>query len=346
VKVIPQDFYLIVLVYVLGIASAVITTWFIIQVLGKDPALAFTFFLEQSLGSVEGIAETLVIMTPILFGAISLIPFFTAKYFNIGTEGQLQFGAIFATGAGMVMGSIHPAIGWPIVIAVAFAGGAFWSFIPAWLKVRLGVNEVLTTLLSNFIALLLVSYLIAGPWLEPGSFQLWSPAMPPQLHLPRILPPTRLHAGLLLSLVFVPVMWIIMNKSVLGYRVKAIGASQTAAQYGGINTAKTLLLVSIIGGGIAGLAGMSEIYGISFHLVDGFSLGYGFTAIPVVFLGRYHPIGVLVVSFFFGMLINGGFAMQRGAGVPLDVTRYFQGVILVAVILYEGILRKRLLRHG
>jgi simple sugar transport system permease protein len=334
------------LVYVLGVGSAIMTTWYIIQVLGKNPVLAFTFFLVQSLGSMEAIAETLVIATPILFGAISLIPFFTAKYFNIGTEGQLQLGAIFATGIGMVLGTIHPALGWPIVILVAFAGGALWSFIPAVLKVRLGVNEVITTLMSNFIALLLVSYLIAGPWLEPGSFQLWSPAMPSQLLLPKILPPTRLHAGFLLSIVFVPVMWLIMSRSVLGYRVRAMGASMAAAKYGGINTGRTVLLVSILGGGLAGLAGMSEIYGISFHLVDGFSLGYGFTAIAVVFLGRYHPLGVLAVSFFFGMLINGGFAMQRGAGIPLAVTSYFQGVILVAVILYEGILRKRLLKHG
>lgn len=340
-SMIPADLPYTIAAYGLGITSSIATTWFMMQALGRNPALAFSFFLVQSLGSVEAIAETLVIATPILLGAISLIPAFAAKYWNIGTEGQLQFGAIFATGLGMVLGNINPIVGLPLVFLVAFAGGAFWGYLPALAKVKLGVNEIMTTLMSNFIALLLVSYLIAGPWLEPGSFQLWSPSMPRQLWLPRIIPETRLHLGFLIALFWVPVVWLIMKRSVLGYRIRATGASLQAAKYGGINTSKTFLLLAVFGGGIAGLAGMSEIYGISFHLVDGFSLGYGFTAIAVVFLGRNHPLGVLVASFFFGMLINGGFAMQRGAGIPLAVTSYFQGVILVAVIVYEGVLRRR-----
>ncbi|MEM1944213.1 MAG: ABC transporter permease [Nitrososphaerota archaeon] len=335
--------YLIVAAHGLGVAVSLGATYIIIQALGKDPNRAYASLLIESLGGYSAIAETLVVTTPILLTGLALIPAFTAKFWNIGAEGQLHMGAIFSTLGVLAVSGLSPAVGLPVLVLLGFAGGAIWGLIPALLKTRFGANEVITSLMLTFVAMLITSHLVATvpPWgiKPPESLQLWSYEIPEHLRIPKLVPGTRLHAGFLIGIALVPLMWWILNFTVLGYGIRAVGSSEKAARYGGIDTVRTLLMVGMVSGGISGLAGMIEIFAVNFHLVDGFSLGFGFTGIVVALLGRQNPYGALMIAILMGVLTNGGFAMQRGAGVPVAVVSFFVGSVLALTVVFETIFR-------
>ncbi|MHA2301821.1 MAG: ABC transporter permease [Candidatus Thorarchaeota archaeon] len=314
----------------------------IIALLGKDPVRAYSFFLFETVGSGYGFSETLLRATPLLFIGLGLSISFSGRFWNIGAEGQMYFGVVISSAIAFVLwDNFHPIIAIPIIILFGFLGGALWGIIPALLKTKLNVDEIISTLMLNFIAIYILQYLVFDPWRDPQAQQNYSLPFPDILDLPRFLPGARLHVGFLLALLCVPLVIIIMKRSVLGYEIRVMGGSKEAARYGGISITRTTLLLAILSGGLAGLAGMSEIFGIQHRVRDGFSLGFGFTAIMVAFLARNNPLGVLIMSFFFGAIIEGGDAMKRGAGVPEAVSSALMGLILVLVLVIEMLIHLR-----
>lgn len=316
----------------------------IIALLGKDPLRAYSFFLYETVGTAYGFSETLLRATPLLFIGLGLAIAFSGKFWNIGAEGQMYFGVIGSSAIGFLLwDNFHPIISLPIIFLFGFIGGALWGLIPALLKTKLGVDEIISTLMLNFIAIYILQYLVYAPWRDPAAQQNFSLPFPDVLHMARLIPGLRLHFGLILALLCVPLVIIIMKRSVLGYEIRVLGGSKEAARYGGIDITRTTLKIGLLSGGLAGLAGMSEIFGIQLRVLDGFSLGFGFTAIMVAFLARNNALGVLIMSIFFGAIIEGGDAMKRGVGIPEAVSSALMGLILVFVLVIEMVLflRKR-----
>jgi simple sugar transport system permease protein len=294
-------------------------------------------------GSRYGISETLLRATPLLFIGLGLAISFSGKFWNIGAEGQMYFGVIFSSWVALTLwDNFSPIITFPLVLLFGFGGGAIFALVPALLKVKFGVNEIISTLMLNFVAIYILQYLVYDPWKDPLAQQNMSLPFPEMLHLAGILPGTRLHAGFLLALLCVPIVILILKKSVLGYEIRVMGGSPDAARYGGIDITRTTLKLALLSGGLAGLAGMSEVFGIQFRAIDGFSLGFGFTAIMVCFLAKNKPLGVLIMAVFFGAIIEGGDAMQRGAGVPMAVSSAMMGLVLVFVLLIEMLVHYRM----
>jgi ABC-type uncharacterized transport system permease subunit len=329
-------------IYVSATAVSFIIIAIIIALLGKDPVKAYSFFLYETIGTRYGISETLLRATPLLFIGLGLTIAFSGKFWNIGAEGQMYFGVIASSAIALTLwDNFSPFITMPLIILFGFCGGSLWALIPAFLKVKFNVNEIISTLMLNFIAIYILQYLVYAPWKDPVAQQNMSLPFPDILHLARLFPGTRLHAGFLLALLCLPLVMVILNKSLLGYEIKVIGHSPDAARYAGINITRTTLKLGILSGGLAGLAGMSEIFGIQFRVMDGFSLGFGFTAIMVCFLGKNKPLGVLIMAIFFGAIIEGGDAMQRGAGVPMAVSSALMGLVLVFVLIIEMLVHFR-----
>jgi simple sugar transport system permease protein len=313
-----------------------------IALLGKDPVRAYSFFLYETVGTGYGLSETLLRATPLLFIGLGLSIAFSGKFWNIGAEGQMYFGVITSSAIGFLLwDNFSPFIAFPIIFLFGFLGGALWGLVPALLKTKLNVDEIISTLMLNFIAIYILQYLVYDPWRDPQAQQNFSVPFPDILQLARLLPGARLHFGFILAILCVPLVMIIMKRSVLGYEIRVLGGSKEAARYGGISITRTTLLLAILSGGLAGLAGMSEMFGIQLRVVDGFSLGFGFTAIMVAFLARNNPLGVLIMSFFFGAIIEGGDAMKRGVGVPEAVSSALMGLILVLVLVIEMLIHLR-----
>jgi ABC-type uncharacterized transport system permease subunit len=329
-------------IYVSASAISFTIIAIIIALLGKDPVRAYSFFLHETVGTRYGISETLLRATPLLFIGLGLSIAFSGKFWNIGAEGQMYFGVIGSSAIALTLwDNFSPFITMPLIILFGFGGGALWAIIPAFLKVKFNVNEIISTLMLNFIAIYILQYLVYAPWRDPSAQQNMSLPFPDILHLARILPGTRLHAGLILALLCVPLVMIILKKSLLGYEIRVLGCSANAARYAGIDITRTTLKIGLLSGGLAGLAGMSEAFGIQFRVIDGFSLGFGFTAIMVCFLAKNKPLGVLIMAIFFGAIIEGGDAMQRGAGVPMAVSSALMGLVLVFVLLIEMLVHFR-----
>lgn len=330
-------------VYLLAIGIALIVNGIFINLLGMSPLTAYQFLFREGMGSVYGVTETLVKATPLLFCGLGLALAFTARFWNIGAEGQLYMGAMASSWVGLTFAGLPFPLAFLLVLVAGFAMGALWGVIPGVLKAKLQVNEVITTLLMNFIAILFIGWLVSGPWRDPTGWELWAPTLPQSLWLPKIMPRTRLHFGFLLALACIPLVYLLMQKSTFGYRIRAIGASQSASRYGGINISRNIIFVAALSGGLAGLAGVSEIFGVQYRLLTGFTglLGFGYVAIPVAWLGRNSPLGVLIMSIFFGFLINGGEAMQRGASVPVAVSYSIMAMIMALVLIIEMLIQRR-----
>jgi simple sugar transport system permease protein len=308
---------------------------------GLDPWQVYLKFGQVFLTST-GLAETLVRATPLMLIALGLIPAFRSGFWNIGAEGQLHMGAFGATLVVMTLAEMLGGSLIPLMLVVSFLLGSIWGVIPAILRAKLQVNEVLTTLMMNFIAILWIDYLVYGPWRDPEGYGFPLTAMFPEAaRLPGLLG-TRVHTGFLIGLVTTVVIYIIMNWTILGYSIKVTGDSPQAARYAGISYTKTIILVMIISGGLAGLAGMGLVSGIVFRLRHGISPGYGYTAIIVAWLGRLNPWATAVSSILFGGLLVGGDVLQMAFDLPVATVFVFQALILIFLLVGEVFYRYRI----
>jgi len=322
--------YLAVVLAALAVFAAVLL------LAGKDPLRAYADTFRDTLADAYGFSELLVRMTPLLLAAVAVALPARLGLINVGGEGQLYMGAWLAS-AGALLFPRWPA--WlllPLVAMLGFAGGALWAAIPGVLRGLRLVNETIATLLLNYVAPLVVSYSIFGPWRSAESSAYpQSPAFADAARLPSFLD-TRIHAGLLVSLAALLFYWLLLEKTRWGVQMRAIGGNPEAAQRLGIPVAVWIVVALAMGGGMAGLAGMGEVMGIHGRLRQGLSPGYGFTGFLIAWLAGGRAMGILLMAFLFAMITSAGDTLQITQGVPYAVVN-----ILLAVILFIVLARRR-----
>jgi ABC-type uncharacterized transport system permease subunit len=280
---------------------------------------------------------TLIRMVPLALTGLAVSIAFRAGILNIGAEGQLLVGAAAATA---VAGAWTGMLGWwvmPATLVMGSLSGALWAGIAAWLRQQFGVLEVISTIMLNFVALNGVGYLVRGPLQEPARVNPQSYPLPVPARLPVVVPGSRLHLGFVLTLLLACGMWWWLRNTAGGFRLRAVGANASAARSAGqVNVAWTTALAFLVSGALAGLAGATEVTGVTYALYENLSPGYGFTAIAVALMARLHPLGVLATALFFGALEAGANAMQRDAGVPVALVRVVEALLILLVVAADG----------
>ena len=311
---------------------------------GANPVTAYFEYLVVPLTSTFSAIEVLVTATPILLTGTAVALAFRAGYWNIGAEGQLLSGAIAAAGIGMVVHGMPPLLALPLMIAGGALAGAAWALVPALLRVRFGIDEVVTTLLLNPVALLLVNGLLHGPWRDPVTGFPESPRIAVEAEFPLLLERSRLHLGFPLALAIVVVAWYVLARTPAGLRLRAVGLSPHGARFAGINVPATLLGAALVSGAIAGIAGVSEVAGIQNRLTGGLSPGYGYTGIVVATLATLSLPGVVLAALFLGDLTVGASSAARSLGIPSQLGAVVQGVLLLTTVGLLALRRHRLRR--
>ena len=319
----------------------------LIGISGANPIVAYQAVFLGAFGSVFNFLETLVKATPILLAGLGVAVAFRCSVWNIGAEGQLKMGALAATALGIAfVGSGIPGIVTiPLLLLAGFVAGGAWGAVAGWLKVRMNVNEIISTIMLNFIAAFFVNYMITGPLREStGGGVLLTKEIVETARLPRFLSDvflgSRLHLGFFIAIVAAVLVYVFLRHTIPGYQIRAVGANPDAAQLGGINVSKSIVIALIISGGLAGIGGMSEVAGLHYRLIEGFSPNYGATGIVVALLGRLHPLGVVLASVLFGGLIIGTDAMTRAVEVPGSIVFVLQGLIILFALAGEMLARR------
>lgn len=277
------------------------------------------------------ITESLVASTPYIFAGLAVGLGFKAGLFNIGAEGQFFMGSLGAAFIG------YSLIGWPwyvhlpLAIVGGFAAGAIWGAIPGWLKAKTGGHEVVNTIMMNWIGFRLSDWLLNGPMKAPG-YRPVTPQIEMSAALPRLFgDPLRFNVGFFLALIVAGVVFWLLFKTTIGFTIRAVGANPDAARYSGMNITRTIVLAMTLSGGLAGLAGASQVLGVDYWVGQGFSAGYGFDAIAIALLGKSHPFGIVLAALLFGFLRSGATRMQSLAGIPIDIISIIQGLVIVFV---------------
>jgi general nucleoside transport system permease protein len=300
---------------------------------GVNPLHVIGLMFKGAFGSQFALLETLTRATPLIFTGLAVAVAFRAKLWNIGAEAQLYIGAVMT----VVLGTGMVPLPWPLLVPVlmlaAFAGGALMLSVPTWLKTRFGVDEVVTTLLLNFIILLFVSMLLEGVLKDPTGLG-WpqTKKVIADAQLPKLIAGKRLHAGFVIALIAAIVVWIVDRKHVLGFEMRAVGHNARAANFAGISVNRVLAKTALLSGGLAGLAGWSEVTGLKGNLTLDLSPGFGYTGIVVAMLAMLHPLGVVAAAIFVAAVFVGADAMSRTAGVPSYIAQVMVAVSLLAVL--------------
>ncbi|NMC79270.1 MAG: ABC transporter permease [Chloroflexi bacterium] len=304
----------------------------LIALSGIDPLKAYGYMLEGSFGNLYGFGETLSRFVPLLFTGLGFAVAFNSGFFSIGAEGQLYMGALGAAIAATLIHGLPAPLHITLTLLVGFAFGAVWSFIAGVLKVTIGANELINTMMLNYVAILIVELLVQGPLKDPNSMTPQTVAVADTAKLPYIIPGTRLHLGFILALLAAYATYYFMYRTPYGYQLRTIGANPRAAAYAGIGIAGGTLLAAALSGGLSGLGGAVELMGSQFRLLSGFSPGYGLDGIGVAVMGRNKPIGIVMAALLFAVIRVGAGAMQRGIGVPSPLLSVIQGLLIVIVI--------------
>lgn len=299
---------------------------------GANPIAAYGEFLVIPLTSRFTALEVLVAATPLLLTGAAVAIAFRAGYWNIGAEGQLLLGAIAAAGVGTLVGGLPPILALPLMLLAGALAGAAWALVPALLRVRFGIDEVVTTLLLNPVALLVVTGLLHGPWRDPVTGFPESPRIAASAEFPTLLDRSRVHVGFVVAIVVILVAWFVLARTSAGLRLRAAGLSPHGARFAGIDVPRTLLRAALVSGAIAGIAGVSEVAGIQFRLTSGLSPGYGYTGIVVATLGTLSMPGVALAALFLGDLSVGASSAARSLAIPSQLGAVVQGVLLLTAV--------------
>ncbi|MEW6566920.1 MAG: ABC transporter permease [Chloroflexota bacterium] len=329
----------------LSLLLALLAIGILFAALGIPPLFAFQRFLEGAFGSSYGLSETVVKSIPLILSGVGLSLAFRARCWNIGAEGQLLIGATCATALALAYPQWPRAVLLPAMFLAGFVGGGLWALIPAVLKARWRIDEVVTSLMLVYISSNLVNHLVYGPWKGreemgfPYTSKFALSAQLPRLGWTRIHYPT-----LVLGLLVAVLVYILITRTRWGYEIRVTGENPEAARFAGMSYLKTLVLVMLLSGGLAGLAGVGEVAGIHYRLryPEGISPGYGFTAIIVAWLARLNPLGAILTSFLLGGLLVGGDALQVALGLPAATIFVFNGTILLFVLAGDLLARYRI----
>jgi ABC-type uncharacterized transport system permease subunit len=310
---------------------------------GYDSLLALRALWNGSLGSSYALTSaTLVRATPLILTGLAVAVAFQAGVFNIGAEGQLLTGAAITAVIGVKLGAALGTLTLPAGLVAGAMAGAFWAGIAAWLRSRFRVLEVISTIMLNFVALHAVGFLVRGPLQEPLGIYPQSDTLPHVAQLPKLIPGTRLHWGLIVAVAAAALLWWVLRHTAAGFRLRASGANPNAARSAGlINVGRVTGAAFLVSGALAGLAGAVELTGVTFALYENVSPGYGYTAIAVALLARLNPLAVVGTGLFFGALEAGASAMQRDAAVPAAFVSVIEAGIVLAVIAFDRLRRDR-----
>ncbi len=304
---------------------------------GAPVGRTYVLLAQGAFGSVFALTETLTRAVPLILTGLAAAVSFRAHLYNIGAEGQLYAGALAAVAVGGLHGGTgmewSPYVLFPLMMLAAALAGALWLLGPALMKARLGVDEVVTTLLLNFVMLLLVSALLDGPMKDPMAMG-WpqSVALQGDLELAKLVPQTRLHTGLLWALALAVLVWGLMARTVAGFRIRAVGANARAAAFAGVPVTRTVVLVALLSGGLAGLAGAIEVAGRTSYVTLDMSPGYGYSGIVIAMLAGLNPLGVVAAAIFVAGVLVGADSMSRAVGVPTYLADVIVATSLLAVL--------------
>ncbi len=314
----------------------------LVALVGVSPLDAFTSLYEGAFGSRESALETLVQATPLILTGLAAAVAFRAGVWNIGGEGQFFAGAI---GTWWVADML-PGLPAPLLFVAMFTGaavaGALWASIASVLLVRYGTNEILTTVMLNFVIVYILSWLLAGPWRSPKTPYSQTERMAEQTYLPRFFDDSRLHWGLAVALASAWVVYYVIRRTSIGFEIRAVGVNKRASAYKGINVGASVITVMAISGALAGFSGAGELLGVHHRLQIDWAHGLGFTGIIIALVARLHPAGVVVVAVAFAGLVNGSTSMQIGTGIPAALVQVIEGVALIFVLLAAVACRYRL----
>ncbi len=315
----------------------------IFTLLGKNPVTAFHAFFVEPVNDFYGLGELIIKASPLMLIGVGLAIGFKANVWNIGAEGQLAMGAVFGGGIALYFGESTSIFILPAMFIGGVVGGMCWAAIPAFLKVRYNANEILVSLMLNYVAILILSLLIHGPWKDPQGYGFpQSILFSDSALLPVMIEGTRLHAGVLLSLAAIGVGWVFLLKSFVGFQLQVSGLAVKAASYAGFKHKKMIWIGMLAGGLAAGIAGVSEIAGPIGQLLPSVSPGYGFAAIIVAYVGRLHPGGIFLSSLLMALLYLGGESAQMNLELPSAVTGVFQGMLLFYLLATDFLIHFRI----
>ena len=335
---------------ILATLAALIVGAVMLLLLKVNPIEAYSAMWEGAFGSKNALAETLVKATPLLLVGLGICISFRGDVINIGGEGQMIVGAILGTLVGITLVDWSGWVVIPVALLVGFVGGAIWGGIPGVLKAYFNVNEILSTVMMNAIAVQLMNFLLRGPMIDPSQAELASKI--PQtarlidaFRLPRWAP-TRLHLGALIAVVLAVLVYILLWRTTWGYKIRAVGQNPHASKYAGIKVKNYIVLALVLSGAFAGLAGAMQVYGVNFRMItDGSASGFtgsaGFNGIVAALFGQLHPIGTIPASILFGALLVGANKMQRVVQVPSALITALNGLVVVFVVSSEIWRRKR-----
>jgi ABC-type uncharacterized transport system permease subunit len=331
---------------ILAVLAALAVGAVLLLLLGVNPFEAYGAMFRGAFGNVSGLTQTLTKMTPLLLVALGICIAFRGGMINIGGEGQIIVGALAATAFSLGFPTWPGWILLPLTLVMGALAGAVWGGIAGVLKARLNVNEILSTVMLNVIALQLMNFLLRGPMLDPeqiaaGTNIPQSAALPEQVWLTRLVPRTLLHSGLIYAIILAFLVYLLLWRTTIGYRIRAVGLNRDAARYAGIPVRTYMALSMILSGMFAGLAGAVEVTGVHHRMIEGLSGGYGFSGIVAALFGQLHPLGSIPASFFFGGMLVGADKMQRTMQVPSALVVALNGLIVLFVVSSDIFVRRR-----
>jgi len=328
----PPWFVSAIVVPLASVVCGFLVAGIAVFVTGSDPVQALTALFQGAFTNHDAFAETLVATTPYIFLGLALALGFKAGLFNIGAEGQFYVGGLAGVFVAYSVRGLPGLIEIPLALVAGMIGGFIWAGIAGALKARFGAHEVITTIMLNYVAFLLANYLIdGGLMLAKHVSTPRTPDIDPNARLPILIPNTRLHFGLILALLAIPVVWFLIERTTLGFQLRSVGFNATAARANGMSVGRMLALSMGISGALAGLAGIVQILGLAHHMTDTVAAGYGFDAIAVALLARSNPWAVLPAAFLFGALRNGASFMQLETQVSADLVSVVQAMVIIFV---------------
>lgn len=327
---------------------ALIVGGVIISFSGNSPIEAYMTMFNGAFGSKQRFMEVLVKMIPLVIMALGTSVAFKAQLWNIGGDGQFIIGAVLAMAVSLYSG-LPAFLGVPLSIVAAMVGGGLYAGLAGWLKIRFNANEVITTLMLNYLAVHFLSYLVYGPMMDPrGSKMPQTSLVLESYRLPLFESGNRLHMGIFISL-FIVVVMIFFWKSTIGFKIDLLGQGEKVTTYSGVNVKKMIIVTMVISGLLAGIAGWTEVYGVQYRLLEGITSGYGSIAVVIALMGGLSPIGILVSGFFFSALMVGGSTMQRMTEIPYSIVDIVQGLIIIFIIARTAVdfkeIKNRILRR-
>ena len=325
------------------LALALLIGGIIIQLSGKDAINAYETLFQSAVGNERAIADTLLKATPLIFTGLATVVAFKAGIFNVGVEGSLYMGAFAAAWVGFTFTDLPALLIIPLAFLMAGLMGGLWGAIPGYLKARLQVDEVVSTIMLNYVAILFTEYLVLGPFFVPGMSNAMSAEVAPQAQLPRIYSRSQFNPSFFLAIATFFIVWFMMRRMNLGYEIRVLGTNMNFARWAGMPIRRIIVLVMFISGFIGGLAGAGQALGVHYRFVAGFSRGLGFDGIVIALLGRNTAVGALLAALFFGALRSGSATMEMFTRIPRDLIDIVQALIIffIAVDVGFGWLKSR-----